>query len=733
VIVFNYRLFAITLAMFILISFQAKGLTISGTVIDSLTGEVLPGASIIIEKTSAGAVSDHAGRFILKNIPTAHHESLLKVHLIGYEDKYIDLSNQHHIDNLEIYLKPSQWELDNIVVTATRRGYILKDVPITTELVTAEDFSRSGAASVDEALDSHIGVNISDDFSGRGISLRGVDPSRVLILVDGNRVVGRVRGSVDLSQIPLGNVRQIEIVKGTGSTLYGSDALGGVVNIITKNPADLTKYQLHSGYGSFNSYDFQADLNAILFGTGSNLSLSYDHTDGFDLDKSTEHTNGLEKISRFNLNSRTILPMKPGWRIELTPSFMTEKKSWIESEVYQLGIDRDTVYNFDDFEYNYRYDLALNSKWFFGDKADFTIGLHGSYYDHRWEKYTRPGLLDDRSVTADDIGEASFQYNRQFARGHILTFGGDAASQRLKSDQLATGEERINSGDLYAQYEYRPFSPIVIMPGLRWEHHDTYGDHYNPSLNLMWEAGDFIKLRGTISEGFRAPSIKEVYFEFDHSAAGYLVLGGGESLKPEESVNYSLTADINYKRKALHRLTYFRNDLKNLIDFSEGDFSNPTYWRGIYYYENIYKARTEGIEWETDITMFDRLNLSFSYTYLKAKNITENIKLINRPEHTFKFNTTYDLEKLQTSIIFWGYWHDHKLWVSQGDTPQRNVDEYAPSRWNLNIGVSRYILKKLKMLFKVENIGDQTNATYGYWPPRSFSLNLNFEIGGSKK
>ncbi len=410
---------------------------------------------------------------------------------------------------------------------------------------------------------------------------------------------------------------------------------------------------------------------------------------------------------------------------------MAEDKDWKESEVVQIGVDRDTVYNYDDSERNYRYDIAAKLRWQIDPVADFTFDIHGSYYDHIWKKFTRSNAWIDTSETDDDIVGSSFQYNRMFTNNHILTFGGDIFTQGLNSNQLASGSERVRNEDLYMQYEWRPVSKLVFLPGLRWEHHETYGHYFNPSLNAMWDACRFFNLRGSISKGFRAPSIKELYFEFDHSAAGYIVYGGGEELDPETSINYSLTAEINYSQEAVHRLTYFRSDLKNLIEFTEGDFSDPTYWRGIYYYGNIVKAKTEGIEWETQIKALNKLDLSFSYTYLSAKNLTEKIDLINRPDHTFKFNTGYVISPIDTRLSLWGFWHDRKLWISQAETSERSSDAYAPSRWNLNAGLSRELFDKIELFVKVNNILDEKNANFGYWPERSYTVSINYNFSRS--
>jgi len=719
-------LYTIVIILIVIPSYSVFAGTINGHIKDADTGENLPGAAIIIDKTKIGASSDFRGQFTIRDIPDNTRDIKLRIHLIGYQEQIIELSETEIQGIIEIFLNPSPWKMDNVVVTGTRRDYILKDVPVTTELITYADFKKTGSLSVDEALDSQIGIEVFDDLSGKGISLRGIDPKRVLILLDGNRAVGRIAGSLDLGQFSLGNVKQIEIVKGSGSTLYGSDAIGGVVNIITRKPVGENSYNFYGSYGSFNSFDFQAGINSGIIGNGLNLITKYEHTDGFDLDESDEHTNGIEEIDRYNVNGKTSFNIKPGWNIDVTSGFMMENKKWIETET------RGPVMNFDDEEENYRIDAAVKSRWNLKDKADFSINLHGTYYDHTWEKYSRPRMLTDQSLSVDDLFEASMQYNRKLVDGHILTFGGDAIRQNLDSDQLASGQEEVFYGDLYAQYELRLLGKYVFLPGIRWEHHETYGDHFNPSMNVMWDACSYFNLRGSVSRGFRAPSIKELYFEFDHSAAGVKVTGGGDDLEPEKSWNYSLTGEINYRKKAVHRLTYFRNDLDNLIDYGPGDFSNPIYFRGMYIYENVLKARTQGIEWETEIEILNNLDLSFSYTYMTAKDLgddptDEETDLTNRPEHIFKFYTTYDINAIDTRLNFWGNWQDQKLWEAATGGPG-SADSYAPSRFVMNAGVDKKVYDNLSALVKVFNITDETDAEYAYWPERSFSVSLRYNF-----
>jgi outer membrane receptor for ferrienterochelin and colicins len=707
----------------IILASTVSAADLTGMITDAQTGAPLPGASVSISGTKFGSAADTDGRYTVANLPAGEYD--VHFFLIGYKKTARRITISDSDQNVfDIALKEEPWELDRVVVTATRTRHILKDVPVTTEVITHEDMAATGALTVDQALDSHVGVTINDDLSGKGVMLRGIDPSRVLILIDGHRVVGQVRGSIDLGQFSLSNVDRIEIVKGSGSTLYGSDAMGGVINIITKKPSDSRSLESSIEYGSFGTFDPEFQFEAKRPKFGLLLTGKHEKTDGFDLDKSTPHTNGLEAIKRYNLGSKLSFSPRESFYNEISLGYMHERKQWIESEYFE---PLQQTFAYDDYEWNNRYDLFTDHRYTVSPRTMIEGSLHASYYKHDWSKFTRAGVENDSSITKDYIVESSLQANHILSSRLVLTSGADFSNAGLTSTQIIGGKKDVSFGDLYLQAEYLPAKNVTILPGIRWERHETYGNHINPSLNLKWSPSQRFTLRGMAGKGFRAPSIKELYFIFDHSAAGYIVYGGGNGLNPEKSNNYSLTAEVNYGRRGLHRLTFFRNDLSNLIDFDLIEFS-PTYWRGIYKYLNIVKARTQGLEWESKVRVCTGWDFSMSYIYMLAKDLTDNVELINRPQHTLKLSNTFSVPSWNAGITFWGTYHDHKLWTSQGDTPDRVSNIYAPKWIVLNFNLYKRFYDTFETYFRVENLTNSTNATYGYWPPRSYTVGIRFNL-----
>ncbi len=706
----------ITILIFVLLQtvFTANGLLaiqLSGTIVSADSREPVVEANVLVEELDLKLRSELDGRYRINlDRPGTYR---LNITHVSFEKKVLDISIGSNDTTIVIVLSPRTYIYDEVVVTGTRTPYLLKDVPVTTEVIRTEDAIQTGATTVDQALNSAVGINIDNNFSGSGASLRGIDPTRVLILVDGEKMVGRVRGAIDLAQISLANVEKIEVVKGVGSTLYGSDAIGGVINIITRKPTQLRLYS--SGeYGTYNTYAQNLDLETKHGNWGLQIGSRFDRTDGFDLDKSTPHTNGMERIKRFNLDSKITRKLSKAFDLTLNGNFFRERKNWIESEY----IDPFT-YTFDDEENNYRYSAGSKLNFQPSPRTLVDFNIYGTYYDHLWEKFTASGNLSDKSRTEDYLGEASVNATHSYAEGHVITMGGDYVAQSLKSVEIDGGKRDVSSGDLYMQYEWKPVENFTVLPGIRLEEHSTFGEHVNASINLMYNPHPRLRIRGFHGGGFRAPSIKELYFRFDHSAAGYIVVGGGVDLRPEKSRNSSVSLEYSYEGIGLHRVTFFYNDINDMIEFNLTGFS-PTYWRGIYKYENVFKAYTRGIEWQSEIKVNHHIDFSLSYTWLTAKNRETGHWLLNRPEHSLKLLQSLHFDKAGLIITAWASWYSGKLWVPLGEQNNFESDIWAPTRRDVNLSVSQRVWKNVEVFARGENLTDDVEVDFGYWPGRTF-------------
>jgi len=713
---------------------------IIGKVVNSETDQPVSGATVVLIEKGKAQATNNQGYFSFPKLADGRYHIVVRHVAFDHSDTL--LVNVKGSSSVDVDLTPAPWILNDVVVTGTRSPHLLKDVPVETEVVNKRDMQRTGASTVDQALASSIGTAINTDFSGQAATIRGIEGDRVLVMVNGERAVGRVNGTIDLSQYGLTNVEKIEVVKGTGSTLYGSDAMGGVINIITRQPrSDRGTANLYVDYGSYNSYNPSLETEwgteKLSFTLGGKLY----STDGFDLDKSTPHTNGQDQIDRYNVNGQMRAKLSPSWILSTSGRYMHENRNWIESELIKLSEIRDTTYVYDSEEGNKRYEGSATLEYLSGDKYSMKLRLFGTYYDHLWKKWSGDNWIDT-SKTQDSYYEVSYTSNYVIGDKHVATYGFDYNYQDLTSKELFSSVKPDKSVAGYLQYEYSPLKQLSFLPGARYEHHSSFGDHFNPSINVMYQPSQQVKFRGFVGRGFRAPSIKQQYFIFDHTAAGYIVYGGSvplpgelgdntgtafEPLKQETSVNSSVSVEFSYGTIGLHRLTYFYNHLDNLIDFELLGFT-PTYWRGVYVYQNIETATTQGIEWESRVRLSKAIDFQFSYNYLKSRDLSTGESLVNRPDHTLKFFLSGFWDKYGLGATVWGDYQSRKLWVPRSNTGGNEGDaEYAPSKSRFNINMFKQFGGDTQAFVRLENIFNQTNVTYGYWP--GFTVTAGIKYG----
>ena len=507
------------------------------------------------------------------------------------------------------------FDLGSIVITATRVPQLLKNTPGSVTVITEKEIKLSGARNVGEVLERVAGIKINSyGFNGMSsLSLRGSSANQVLVMIDGRPINLASSGSVDLSQYSLENVRRIEIARGPFSALYGAGALGGVVNIITKNPPRKTTAELKLSQGSFNSSFYH-----LLYGSGKDKSgylftIEKDYSRGDRQNSWRNFFNLNGKITYFSsLFSGGYSQDKegvPGSLSYPTPkATQNNKRSWFD----------------------------FNKKWSWR-KCRFLLK---GFLNQNKIIYENPDR-NQRDTTKDKTLGINFQNTIFLSSKHNFIWGVDWREDEvdirtINGTSRIGGKRKVNSGSLYLQDEVKPFSNSTLVLGARYDNHSVYGSQLSPRIGFLHHFGKLTSLRLSWGKAFRAPTIDDLYWQEDWGWG--MGLFGNPDLTPEKSSEYEVGIEHIFTPEILGRATFFSSCIDDLISWVE---TSPWRWEA----QNIDKAKIKGLETEIKLKLLRRVFLSFNYTYLEAKDDREfkGKFLPYRPQNKFFCTLRYKI------------------------------------------------------------------------------------------
>jgi outer membrane receptor for ferrienterochelin and colicins len=538
-------------------------------------------------------------------------------------------------------------EPDTVVVTGTRTPERSQRATVKTDVVTKDEADRRGATNVAEALATQSGVQVNPGAYGylggvSAIQIQGFDRDRVLVLEDGERIVGDVGGAIDLASLPTADLARIEVVTGPTSSLYGSSAIGGVVNIVTAPP---TTSGL-AGRGRLEARSYRGML-----GQTSVAYRSRDTWAGVDLQLTKQGAilqGGDVPDTRLPATTRTLVGLRGGFA--LAPRIdVRVRLRWLRdrldgvSSAFAPGLGRFVT---DVPEETNRRTAHIIETIDLGGGSNLRLTAGRQWIDGRSDKDRRGSPLDEQRTRRHRM--SSFELVGTFADGPrtwVLGARGEAerfeqslartTSQggRLQRDEDAeVVPQALANGALYGQLAYKPSSKLTFLPGVRTELHSRYGGSLAPRLATSFRPASALLLRLSAGRGFRAPSAKELGFVFDHSFYGYRVAGNGE-LRPETSWGVNADATWLPTPAITARLGGFGNWVDHLIDVDLGTASSAD---GVteYRYVNYGRARTFGAQTDLAYRLGDGLKSELSYAYLWTRDDRNDRPLTGRPAHT---------------------------------------------------------------------------------------------------
>ena len=618
-------------------------------------------------------------------------------------------------------------EIKEVIVTATKTKKNLKNVPITVQVITPEDIKKSQSTDFKTFLENEFsGINFTYDGGSPNINMMGFGGKYVLFLMNGERMAGETFDNIDYDRIDIDNIERIEIIKGASSSLYGSNAIGGVINIITKDSK--SPLDINAGYLYDSSRDHKANLSIGTKQKWGSLSLASFYkmrtpyiikdrvptlekqTDPFGNEIITEKYNELNVAGFINygFNPKLTFNLSPKIDIALTPGFYFSERNGGDPSSQKV---RDHYYN---------YNIGLKTNFKFNENQNLSIS--GAF--DRYDKFKYYKLLkEDEKVYENQIWRISSQYNHNIFNKHSVVAGGEIFYDKLLNSKFKnekTGNrENAKIYSVFTQQEWAINPALTLVTGARMDYHSFFKQYFTFRLGGMYKFEDIMTIRAGYSGGFRSPTIKELYFNWFHPWGGGFQIMGNKNLKPETSDNFNLSVDFNLKKLNLTFITQY-SSIKDKIN-TDAIVKDTIRYVNLKGYTNVLSS---------EVSAMYRLNKNFhfkgSYSYYDiGKKNSEN-----RP-HTLTFKAEFipTAKYYFPSVIISGKYLSGKNWYNDSD-PEKYTFLAPYSIWRLQLA------SKLPLGFTltggINNIFDYTADKVGLYSSvdigRTFYLGLKWNF-----
>ena len=586
-------------------------------------------------------------------------------------------------------------EMEQVVVTGTRTPKLLANTPVLTKLITASDIAKADATNLRDLLQQVLpGVEFSYAMNQQvHMNFSGFGGQSMLILVDGERLAGETMDDVDFSRLCMDNVDHIEIVKGAASALYGSNAAGGIINIITKNGIRPFALNLNARLGRHHEQRYGLSWQQGAGRWSNLLTVNRNRSDNYDVH------NGDNPVTRVvatiygdaTWNFKEQLSYRPSEKLSLTG-----RAGYFYRQLVRTS---ETPERYRDFS------GGLRGIW----KPDTHNSLDLSYAFDQYDKsdYQRITRLDIRDYS-NVQNSLRLLYNHTFGSDDVLSLGADYMHDYLFNTNLEDRTRRQDSFDAFAQYDWNVSRQWEAVGALRYDYFsDGRISRLTPKVSVRYQPVRNLNFRASYGMGFRAPTLKEKYYNFD--MAGIWIVEGNPALKPEVSHNFNLSADYTHRHYNFTLAAYY-NRIRDKIATGAPFYKNPSDHIPHLPYLNLDDYSVSGGEataqarWPNGLTA----RLSYAYTHErlpKDKNSNAvNNQYIPARKHSMTGHIDWDRQFSTAYGLNIGL--DGRF-LSAVDN-QEFVDYYDISKGIRTIHYPAYALFKLSL---VQRIGKAVKAS----------------------
>ncbi|MEM7161568.1 MAG: TonB-dependent receptor [Bacteroidota bacterium] len=734
--------------------------SIEGQILNNFQ-EPITNAAIKIEPSEQGTISDENGNFVLNNLDQGRY--ILFISHLTYDVLRIPLEIKNSNVQLgQLELNSIIGNLSEIVVTATRTERKISDIAVPVSVISKETIEQMGSVRLNEVLAEQTGLIIDSDH-GTGIQMQGFNADYTMILINGQPMIGRTAGTLNLDRISVNNIERIEITKGPSSSLYGSEALAGVINIITKQ-ADSFALDAIAKFRSFNTQDYNLNLDFKEDKLNGSVSYNLYRSDGYDL---TPETIG-QTASPFDAHTIT---SSLGYDFEKLGQFRLFGRYYDERQNDQTEFlieDQNELLNFE----GVLRDWNLTPEWTLTRKENkFIVSNYSSQYKTNSDYYfASSNEVYDASFFDQFFNKSEVQWDNTKWNKNTLSIGLGHIRERLKSTRYR-GINRFQTNYAFVQNDWRSKNDkLNIIAGFRFDDQSEYGQQFSPKFASQYTLSKRIKLKGSFGRGFKAPDFRQLFLDFTNPVVGYSVFGSSlmpdaleelislgqiqsvffdlsdlEELRAESSNAINLGASVQFASNINWNINFFRNDIEDLIEAAP--VALKTNGQQVFTYFNLNRVYTQGLETEFFYNPLVNFKVSVGYQYLiaKDKEVEEEISngtvfaidpetgstvrvseddyggLFNRSAHSANVKLFYDLKKFGTRLNLRGIYRGA---FGFGDLNNNGIldaeFEYTDAIFTGNFSVLKSFKSnpKLQVQFGIDNLTDQRNTYVPSMPGR---------------
>jgi outer membrane receptor for ferrienterochelin and colicins len=729
------RLLLLFLSLFLLnLSVFSQEKNVKGKVTDP-ADKAVSGAIVVLINQSTGlertANTDGDGIFIFNGLGSESYKAVITARGFARMEKTVDSGQGELVFKLEI----APLREDVTVVSGSRQEELRERLNTKVDVVTENDIKTTGYETVGEVLREVPGVitRRGSDTSGvAGEQVQGVNSRQVLVLMDGQPLIGArgiKSGNLNLDRQSTGRLSAVEVVKGASSALYGSDAIGGVINLITREPNRPFTATFTASGGNFGILDTRGDIAFKHKKLSGIFSLERHKNNGFDLDPATFSQEGAG-FHRYDTYGK--LKYQFNDKFSLTGF---ANSYWNTSVGRVNGESGPQFNNVDDESQNY----GLTGDWAIDDRT--ALQMRG--YFARFDEITTGSLFPSGTALPDGdlferYGKLDATLSRVIGERQFFQAGVEWTTDRYRGINRLQNDSGVKADTsvLWLQDKISATSRLTFTVGGRYDHHSVFGSAFSPKIGLNYRLTNYASLRASWGRGFRAPDLGQLFYHFDNSPNFYQVLGN-PGLSPEHSGSWQAGGEFNGFTRKLHiGVNYFRNDVRNLIDSTSLGFVTSAanvralltangldpalgqyithYNVLLFVYQNRANVYTQGAELDGSYALPLGFQVSGAYTYLDARDNSDTISkgryLTGRNRHQGFVKLAYDNIRYKFNANLRGSFYS-KWIASRNETT--NVETIAAPFQLWDLYGAKSLPKGFEVFAAMDNMFDSKDPNSG--------------------